>query len=163
MINVVWIVKRPLTVSAGKIPWRSHFRISSWMRLKGIDGHASFSSVKTGKKRGSRSITVTSRTPAFKIDRVREPGPGPTSSTQEPSRSPAAFTILLVNLKSRRKFWDKCFSARSRYIRRISPIVGNGGRRKICFAAFAPCKDAETDIFQQKLSSSIRSTSQQTD
>lgn len=36
-----------------------------------------------------------------------------------------------VSLKSRRKFWESCFAARSPNNLMISRMVGNGGRRKV--------------------------------
>ena len=42
----------------------------------------------------SFSIPMTRRGPAFNIDLVSDPGPGPTSQTQPPRISPATRTIL---------------------------------------------------------------------
>ena len=56
------------------------FRICQWLTSR------------EGRNRLSFSTTTTFLGPAFRTDRVRAPGPGPTSHTQQPSRWPANLT-----------------------------------------------------------------------
>lgn len=80
-------------------------------------------------KRLSFSINTTCLGPRSKIDRVIPPGPGPTSQTRQLETSPAAFTILLVNFWSSKKFCDSCFIAVNWYNLIKSRTLGSGGRR----------------------------------
>lgn len=72
---------------------------------------------------------------------VSDPGHGPAGSARDPpvprphGRGGDVPGALIshppVSLKSRRKFWESCFTACSLNNLMISRIVGNGGRRKV--------------------------------
>ena len=54
---------------------------------------------KEGRNLTSFSTATTFLAPALRMDLVRDPGPGPTSQTQQSWRLPATFTILSEQLK----------------------------------------------------------------
>ena len=89
-------------------------------------GKCSPSSASAGMQRRSRS-TATTSAPACNNARVSPPGPGPTSYTGCPARSPGTAAIRASNWPSNRKFWPSAFDA-------FSPCRAmtsrNGGRSR---------------------------------
>ena len=82
-----------------------------------------------------KGLTYGHRTPLCLNPIARPQGPRETPSTPLPQgrEGDAGETLdkAPVSLKSRRKFWDSCFTACSLNNLMISRIVGNGGRRKV--------------------------------
>ena len=70
-------------------------------------GYRAAISASAGKQRPSFSIANTRRAPSDNNPRVKPPGPGPTSSTSHPDRSPAWRAIFAVRFKSNKKFCPK--------------------------------------------------------
>lgn len=74
--------------------------------------------------------------------RPSSPDPPPARAHREPSGE--LTTPPPVSLKSRRKFWESCFTARSPNNLMISRMVGNGGRRKgPSFPAMRPTREGQ--------------------
>lgn len=90
------------------------------------------SSLRAKRQKG---LTYGHRTPLCLNPIARPQGPRETPSTPLPQgrEGDAGETLdkAPVSLKSRRKFWDSCFTACSLNNLMISRIVGNGGRRKV--------------------------------
>ena len=69
--------------------------------LEGVQSHYShppWCTWSPGMKRVSFSTTSRSAAPAFRMERVRPPGPGPTSQTWAPFKLPACRTILSATI-----------------------------------------------------------------
>lgn len=134
---MIWICGissfQSLLRSSGNILLISKDKTSpQWQSI--IPGHASSKIFSVFSKRLSFSMRITFLGLFCKMDLVMLPGPGPTSHTAQSLTFPAAFTILLVNFSSKRKFWERCFIALSWYNLTRSRTEGRGGKR--CWRSF---------------------------
>ena len=77
---------------------------ASLMRARTVSGSAA--------ARGGSISTARTRAPTSRSARVREPRPGPTSTTSSPSSTPPAATILRTVPASCTKFWPSTFVGR---------------------------------------------------
>lgn len=74
----------------------------------------------------------------------RPPQPAPSPGRAHHGDPGELTTQPPVSLKSRRKFWESCFTARSPNNLMISRMVGNGGRRKVPSFPEAAMRDPHT-------------------
>lgn len=91
-------------------------------------------SVKTAEEPDLRPTELLCRTPWHRPTGSTRGTTTPRPSPPPPrtrGRHPGSSDKPPVSLKSKRKFWDSCFTACSLNNLMISRIVGNGGRRKV--------------------------------
>lgn len=93
-------------------------------------GAPEFSQGKAAEGSNLRPPHTSGLNPVARPQGPREPFPDPTPPGTRGRRRGNADKPP-VSLKSKRKFWDSCFTACSLNNLMISRIVGNGGRRKV--------------------------------
>ncbi len=107
---------RLATSAVGAGPGSSVTRIASeWTSSKRSARSGSRAATVAGSAAASTSSisTAVTRSAASSRARVRDPSPGPTSTTTSSGRTPAVRTIRRTVLASMTKFWPRCFVGRT--------------------------------------------------